>query len=348
MDDRRAGQPALREPAGGRPPPTSLVGAAECTFAACGRSSRRRSRSTSAARAAAHPVLDVREADEFTDALGHIHGAALLPLPELRNAPPSSTARAPWWPCAARAPAPRRPRCCWARRLRAGGEPRRAACCAGAPKDCRWRVGWSEWGPHAPPVAAPRGALCSGPAEPAPRKRLGPAAGAVFAVPCRLTSGGRPAHVFCGKMRRMNARHPAVAPQLDRLIEQIGTIIVGKRSQIEDCVACLLAGGHLLIEDVPGVGKTTLAHALAVSLGPALLARAVHGRPDAERPRRRVRVRAHKEASSSIRARCSRRCCSPTRSTGPGPRRRARCSRPWRSSRCRWRTRRARCRGRSS
>jgi MoxR-like ATPase len=56
----------------------------------------------------------------------------------------------------------------------------------------------------------------------------------------------------------------------------------------EDCVACLLAGGHLLIEDVPGVGKTTLAHALAVSLGPAVLARAVHRRPDAQRPGRRV------------------------------------------------------------
>jgi MoxR-like ATPase len=50
-------------------------------------------------------------------------------------------------------------------------------------------------------------------------------------------------------------------------VDQISTIIVGKRPQIEDCVACLLAGGHLLIEDVPGVGKTTLAHALAVSLG---------------------------------------------------------------------------------
>ncbi|HJW12831.1 MAG TPA: MoxR family ATPase, partial [Albitalea sp.] len=58
-----------------------------------------------------------------------------------------------------------------------------------------------------------------------------------------------------------------LAAQLTRLVDQISTIIVGKRSQIEDCVACLLAGGHLLIEDVPGVGKTTLAHALAVSLG---------------------------------------------------------------------------------
>jgi MoxR-like ATPase len=55
--------------------------------------------------------------------------------------------------------------------------------------------------------------------------------------------------------------------QLTRLVDQISTIVVGKRTQIEDSVACLLAGGHLLIEDVPGVGKTTLAHTLAVSLG---------------------------------------------------------------------------------
>jgi len=55
--------------------------------------------------------------------------------------------------------------------------------------------------------------------------------------------------------------------RLRRLTDQISTIIVGKRPQIEDSLACLLAGGHLLIEDLPGVGKTTLAHALAVSLG---------------------------------------------------------------------------------
>jgi MoxR-like ATPase len=59
----------------------------------------------------------------------------------------------------------------------------------------------------------------------------------------------------------------ALAQRLIQLVDQISTIIVGKRPQIEDCVACMLAGGHLLIEDVPGVGKTTLAHALAVSLG---------------------------------------------------------------------------------
>ncbi|PPE66156.1 AAA family ATPase [Caldimonas caldifontis] len=55
--------------------------------------------------------------------------------------------------------------------------------------------------------------------------------------------------------------------QLRRLRDQINTIIVGKSAQVDDALACLLAGGHLLIEDVPGVGKTTLAHALAVSLG---------------------------------------------------------------------------------
>jgi MoxR-like ATPase len=65
-------------------------------------------------------------------------------------------------------------------------------------------------------------------------------------------------------MARMDQQLPR---QLARLVDQISRIIVGKRSQIEDAVACLLAGGHLLIEDVPGVGKTTLAHALAVSLG---------------------------------------------------------------------------------
>jgi MoxR-like ATPase len=55
--------------------------------------------------------------------------------------------------------------------------------------------------------------------------------------------------------------------RLRQLKDQISTIIVGKSGQIDDSIACLLAGGHLLVEDVPGVGKTTLAHALAVSLG---------------------------------------------------------------------------------
>ena len=51
------------------------------------------------------------------------------------------------------------------------------------------------------------------------------------------------------------------------LLDQLNTVVVGKPQQVRDCVACLLSGGHLLIEDLPGVGKTTLAHALARSLG---------------------------------------------------------------------------------
>jgi len=55
--------------------------------------------------------------------------------------------------------------------------------------------------------------------------------------------------------------------QLNAVTDQINSIILGKAQQIRLSVACLLARGHLLIEDVPGVGKTTLAHAIATSLG---------------------------------------------------------------------------------
>ena len=58
-----------------------------------------------------------------------------------------------------------------------------------------------------------------------------------------------------------------VAAKLASLLGQLNTVIVGKEAQVRDCVACLLAGGHLLIEDVPGVGKTTLAHALSHTFG---------------------------------------------------------------------------------
>ena len=58
-----------------------------------------------------------------------------------------------------------------------------------------------------------------------------------------------------------------VKEKLTTLLNQLNTVIVGKPTQVQDCVACLLAGGHLLIEDVPGVGKTTLAHALSRSFG---------------------------------------------------------------------------------
>jgi MoxR-like ATPase len=57
------------------------------------------------------------------------------------------------------------------------------------------------------------------------------------------------------------------AAALARVLATLETVILGKPTQIRLCLACLLARGHLLIEDVPGVGKTTLAHALAHVLG---------------------------------------------------------------------------------
>jgi len=55
--------------------------------------------------------------------------------------------------------------------------------------------------------------------------------------------------------------------EIDAVLAQINRVILGKETQIRLCLACLLARGHLLIEDIPGVGKTTLAHAIAKSLG---------------------------------------------------------------------------------
>jgi MoxR-like ATPase len=54
---------------------------------------------------------------------------------------------------------------------------------------------------------------------------------------------------------------------IEKVVTALDQIIVGKHRQLRQCVACLLARGHLLIEDLPGVGKTTLAHALAGALG---------------------------------------------------------------------------------
>ena len=54
---------------------------------------------------------------------------------------------------------------------------------------------------------------------------------------------------------------------LDPVLAAAGRVVLGKEREIRQAIACLLAGGHLLIEDLPGVGKTTLAHALARLLG---------------------------------------------------------------------------------
>ena len=60
---------------------------------------------------------------------------------------------------------------------------------------------------------------------------------------------------------------PALQALVEAAVESLNGIILGKEQQVRLCLACLLARGHLLIEDIPGVGKTTLAHALAGILG---------------------------------------------------------------------------------
>jgi MoxR-like ATPase len=53
--------------------------------------------------------------------------------------------------------------------------------------------------------------------------------------------------------------------RLDAAIAQVNQVLLGKARQVKLAFACLIGGGHLLLEDVPGVGKTTLAHALAAT-----------------------------------------------------------------------------------
>jgi MoxR-like ATPase len=57
------------------------------------------------------------------------------------------------------------------------------------------------------------------------------------------------------------------AHRLAVVLQQLSQIVVGKDAPLRLALACLLARGHLLIEDIPGVGKSTLAHALATTLG---------------------------------------------------------------------------------
>jgi MoxR-like ATPase len=61
-------------------------------------------------------------------------------------------------------------------------------------------------------------------------------------------------------LRDENLQH-----RLHAAIAQVNKVLLGKARQVKLAFTCLIAGGHLLLEDVPGVGKTTLAHALAAS-----------------------------------------------------------------------------------
>ena len=63
------------------------------------------------------------------------------------------------------------------------------------------------------------------------------------------------------------SKHEALSTKVDALRKQLNTALVGKADVVEQVITCLLAGGHLLFDDLPGLGKTTLAKALARSVG---------------------------------------------------------------------------------
>ncbi|WP_068776971.1 MoxR family ATPase [Paenibacillus sp. FJAT-26967] len=56
-------------------------------------------------------------------------------------------------------------------------------------------------------------------------------------------------------------------PLLNKVVDQVSKVVFGKRDVIEKCVVAMLCGGHILLEDVPGVGKTLLVRSLAASIG---------------------------------------------------------------------------------
>ncbi|NDP44031.1 MAG: AAA domain-containing protein, partial [Aromatoleum sp.] len=68
-------------------------------------------------------------------------------------------------------------------------------------------------------------------------------------------------------VRPLSQANVPVAQRLAAVLAQLDRVVVGKQEPLKLAVACLLARGHLLIEDIPGVGKSTLAQALAVTLG---------------------------------------------------------------------------------
>src|SRR5476649_2668872 len=125
-----------------------------------------------------------------------------------------------------------------------------------------------------------------------------------------------------------------------RIAAEIGRAVIGQRDVIEHLLACALAGGHLLVEGVPGLGKTLLVRAFAktfagdfsrIQFTPDLMPADVTGHA----------VFDIKQQSFSVRkGRCSPTCCWPTRSTARRPRPSRRCSKRCRSARSPSRARR--------
>ena len=122
----------------------------------------------------------------------------------------------------------------------------------------------------------------------------------------------------------------------ERVIENVERVIIGKHAEVELALIALLCGGHVLVEDVPGVGKTSLAKAVARSIGcsfkrlqftPDMLPSDITG----------VFIFNQRPTNSNFdRARLWLRLFLQMRSIAPPQRRSRRCSKPWRKETSRW------------
>ena len=125
--------------------------------------------------------------------------------------------------------------------------------------------------------------------------------------------------------------------------------VVGQARLQETLLIALLTGGHVLLESVPGLAKTTAAQTIAQAVGGSVPPHPVHARPAAERHRRHAGLQPGSPAPSRPSSvRCTPTSCCSTRSTAAAPRPSRRCSRRCRSGRPRSATRATRCPTRSS
>ena len=129
-------------------------------------------------------------------------------------------------------------------------------------------------------------------------------------------------------------RVAAAQAKIARLVNALRTVILGKEQTIDEVVAALLARGHVLLEGLPGLGKTELVKALVAAAVARLPPHPVHARPAADRHHRQPHppgARRPEGVRLPCRVRSSPTCCWPTRSTAHRPRPRRRCSRRCRS-----------------
>ena len=105
-------------------------------------------------------------------------------------------------------------------------------------------------------------------------------------------------------MERLELHEVSGSP--GEVLDEVEVAVVGKRAALTLVLAAILAGGHVLLEDFPGLGKTLAARSFAQTLGSELRPRPVHARPAPVRPHRVVRLRpTHRASSRSVTDRCS-------------------------------------------